>query len=208
MITKLLVGRGYGVTDETKMIKRSDKWSKSDVESWVTEDIKDIVGEENTVIPEGSRSVYEVIIADVRDIRCANNDLAGTSWAWKFYDIALDKLPNLKVELSCCSPTLHLANDLTYEDTFDLPCTDIQSNDKVTMMGLRVKLHGLKGDQYLNGKIGRCAQWMKEKERYRVYLRCTGKSSTACKGKVYLVKPSNLVLVKPWDGSLHDSIRT
>eukprot|EP00957_Ditylum_brightwellii_P014392 1083104-Ditylum_brightwellii.AAC.1 len=94
--------------------------------------------------PKASKNMYEVAIADVRDMCSVKNDFIGKSWAWNFFDLG-QKRPTVNAFISAFSPTLHHIIDLTHEDFQDPPCDVVNPNDEETLLGVRLKLHGLEG---------------------------------------------------------------
>jgi len=193
---KLLIGGGYGFIDDSSKMqdlpKEADPLCKA-----VFEDMKEKNGGGFT--PKASKNMYEVAIADVRDMCSVKNDFIGKSWAWNFFDLG-QKRPTVNAFISAFSPTLHHIIDLTHEDFQDPPCDVVNPNDEETLLGVRLKLHGLEGRADLNGAIGRCGSWLKEKERYQIFL-----PSYDCGPCPVSVKPSNLLVAEPFSTQDYES---
>merc|ERR1711957_585186 len=120
--------------------------------------------------PAASRNIYEVTIVDERGLCSALDNLKGKSWAWKFFDVPGEKRPSVQAELCACSPTLHNAIDLTFEDYLEPACRSVRPDDDSTLLGVRMKLHNLQGRKDLNGQVGRCGPWLENKGRYQIFL--------------------------------------
>lgn len=192
--TQLLIGRGYGFTPESKSGAEALKEANAPawgIEAFTQWDENCFV---NSQAPVAWQNIYEVSIADERGICSARDDLVGKSWAWKFFDVPGEFRPTVQAHISACSPTLHLVLDLTYEDFLKPPCDVVRPNDESTLIGIRVKLHGLQGRKDLNGQVGRCGCWLENKERYQIFL------PSYSGGPVSIsVKASNLRVAKPLD---------
>lgn len=147
--------------------------------------------DQNYGSPEASRTMYDVTVSDIFGICSIKDDFNGSSWAWKFYE-DYDKRPSMKVVLSVASSTLHHVTDLTDKDYLDPPCHSVQPNDQ-DMLGVRVQLDGLVGRKDLNGSVGRCGFWHKEKERYQIFLPPYDKKGPF----TFCVKPQNLNFAEP-----------
>ena len=183
--TQLLIGGGYGITGKNR------------------ENMKDLLEFENVsascgdyvVTPLASTSIFEVFIADEREMCFTRDNLMEKNWTWDFFDQPGDRFPHVQVELSPCSPTLHMGIDLTLEDFAKPLCNSVRPNDDSNLLGLRVTLHGLKGRQDLNGAVARCGYWQKKRERYQIFI-----PPYECGGPVSMfVKASNLLVAKPFD---------
>jgi hypothetical protein len=129
--TQLLIGGGYGITGKNR------------------ENMKDLPEFENVsascgdyvVTPLASTSIFEVFIADEREMCFTRDNLMEKNWTWDFFDQPGDRFPHVQVELSPCSPTLHMGIDLTLEDFAKPLCNSVRQNDDSNLLCLRVTLH-------------------------------------------------------------------
>ena len=186
--TQLLIGGGYGLVGGTKIQKAED--FPSDLRAH----LPDHAVKHGMMKPEASTNIFEVLIADERGMCFTRDNLTGKHWAWDFFDLSGDRIPTIRVELFPCSPTLHTYTDLTFEDFAKPPIDSVRPNDESNVLGIRVKLHGLKGRQDLNGTTARCGYWQKEKERYQIFIPPYEKGGNT---SMY-IKPSNLLVAKPF----------
>jgi len=184
--TQLLIGGGYGLTGDSIIEKIEDLPKFENVSVVLGDDV---------VTPVASTSIFEVFIADERQMCFTRESLMEKHWAWDFFDLPGDRFPNVQAGLFPCSPTLHTGIDLTFEDFAKPPCNSVRPNDDSNLLGLRVKLNGLKGRQDLNGAVARCGYWQKEKERYQIFIPPYEYGGPAS----MLVKASNLLVAKPFD---------
>jgi|AntRauTorckE5430_2_1112549.scaffolds.fasta_scaffold02821_1 hypothetical protein len=187
--TQLLIGGGYGFTQNSKQ-------GSSHLEHMVPE-LFGVSQEEAemTTCPENSEDIFEVYIADTKDLCTVKEDMLGKGWAWELFDSPSDRTPTTHINLSPCSPTLHLVIDLTHEDFMEPKVWSVKENDESNLLGVRVKLQGLKARQDLNGQVARCGCWLEDRERYQIFFSAYQKGGPASMA----VKASNLLVAKPYD---------
>jgi len=191
--TKLIFGGGYGFTTDSKTpdAANADLLVQAVYKKWAEDESLN----QGNSSPSASKNIYEVSIADERDMCFSTNSLTGNCWAWNFFDTSGEKVPSVRVDVTKCSPTMHIVTDSTLEDYMEPTCKFVKPNDSDEILGLRVKLSNLKGRKDLNGQVGRCGFWLEDKDRYQIFLSSSQRSGPASLS----VKASNLLVAKPID---------
>jgi hypothetical protein len=198
---KVLIGGGYGINVGAKSV--GDDEINPLLRSMLASQCQEPGVSPSLMKPSPSDSTYLVSIAAA----ATNSGNVATTpprdgWAWKFFRDK-HKAPKFLFIKEATSPTLHSVVDLTYEDFLAPPVDSVTANNESSMLGVRVKLQGLKS-QGINGQVGRCGFWLPEKERYQVYLHPHSKDGP----KAFSVKPSNLKIATPYFETDLDEILT